>query len=80
MSRDDKATEIARREFLRGAIRYTSLGAIATTVALLSRKQSQTSGSAPCVRDFICGRCPLVPQCALPQATDFRENHREIQL
>jgi hypothetical protein len=79
MSRDDKATEIARREFLRGAVRYASLGAIASAMALLSRKQSPTNGSAACIRDFICGRCPLVPNCALPQATDFRENRREIQ-
>jgi hypothetical protein len=75
MTGADKAADIGRREFLRGAVRYASLGALTSAVVLLSRTAPSPNGL--CVRDYICGRCPLVPDCALPQAASFRTNNRE---
>jgi hypothetical protein len=76
---DDKNSPTTRREFFRAAARYAALGGL----ALLSGKlASQATGTreAPCSGDGLCGRCPALANCPLPQALATRSAPQKPQM
>ena len=58
---------VSRRELLRGAARWLVLAAGGGALAGLMTKRG-----AACERGEVCGGCPLLPGCALPQAKTQR--------
>ena len=64
---------LARREFIRGAARYTILTAITVIAAMFGLRRVYAS----CQRNFICGSCPKFNGCSLPPARDKRAQVRE---
>jgi hypothetical protein len=80
MKNAGQVSAIKRREFLRNAARMAALGGLAAVFAVVGRNSRKASTSADCRRDFICQRCPLVPGCALPEASSFRSERRKESL
>lgn len=64
---------LARREFIRGAARYTILTVITVIAAIFGLRHADAS----CQRNFICGSCPKFNGCSLPPARDKRAQSRE---
>jgi hypothetical protein len=66
-----------RREFLRASVRYTLLMALAGACFKLGFAGRNAPQDAACRRKFVCGECPQVARCELPEAGRFRQRNQE---
>lgn len=68
--------ELGRREFVRGLVRYLTLGALATLTGILySRSRSASPGA--CINLEICTGCSAFRGCGLPPALSIRAGAKE---
>lgn len=58
-----------RREFLRGSARYTALAVL----GLVAGKVLGRRSASACVNQSVCGSCPVLTGCTLPQALTTKE-------
>ena len=72
MRRQDGCDE-GRRAFLRDAVRYPALGALALMAAAMARRQGPLHPDQKCASAEACRNCPARNRCRLPQAEQARQ-------
>jgi hypothetical protein len=64
----------SRREFLGWLARGAALAGLTAVAAgvVLKRRTQGADAEDPCINDGLCGRCPRLARCRLPQASSAR--------
>jgi hypothetical protein len=62
-----------RRQFLRDALRYISLGGLAAVSGKLVARQAARPAGQVCISAGICRGCAAFEDCGLPQALSAKE-------
>jgi hypothetical protein len=73
MNRRSPNPNAGRRQFLRDALRYISLGGLAAVSGKLVVRQAARPAGQVCVSAGICRGCAVFEDCGLPQALSARQ-------
>ena len=63
----------SRRELCLGAMRYATLGLLATGGAALFAKRSRLRREGVCINDRLCAGCSILGHCTLPEALSAKK-------
>lgn len=72
MAEHDKDSR-SRRDMIRSAVRYATLGAVTAVTTCLITKRVAKPTEAPCVNRGICRQCTVARSCNLPAALSYRD-------
>jgi len=64
----------SRREFLRGSMRYLTLGGLVFMGGALFVRKKASSTEGKCINLGICRSCSIFKKCGLPTALSTRQN------
>jgi hypothetical protein len=62
-----------RRELLKEALRYATLGLLTAGGVVLFAKRQRLVRQGKCINDGVCTGCKVLEQCSLPQALSARK-------
>lgn len=63
----------SRREFIRGLVRYLTLGGLVSMTGVLFARRKRRSTNDKCTNSEICRECRSFKNCSLPSALSARQ-------
>jgi hypothetical protein len=74
---EDFSNKQSRRQFLAGALRYTTLSLIGFAAGVTVMKRLKLLRDGKCTNEYLCEVCELYEGCRLPQALSKKKAVKE---